>query len=122
MKEKEINLDKVAVIEIVRDTCRLLCTVNQDATIPLQIEEYSEDWTLPLMDATAQFAEKGFFQVWTDINGTVVGGIYLTDGLTQEEVFEYIGADRLPLISIQESSIPALIPCLMDGVYIIEAL
>lgn len=122
MKEKAVNLDKVAVIEIVRDTCRLLCTVNLDATIPLQIEEYSEDWTLPLKDAAAQFAEKGFFRAWTDINDTVAGGIYLTDGLTQEEVFDYIGADRLPLLSIQESSLPALIPCLVDGVYIIEVL
>ena len=122
MNNKVINLDRVAVIEIVHDTCRLLCTVNPNATIPLQIEEYSEDWTLPLKDAAAQFAEKGFFHTWTDINGTVVGGIYLTDGLTQEEVYEYIGVDRLPLISIQESYLPALIPCLVDGVYIIEAL
>lgn len=92
-------LDNFALIQIGDDgTVRLHRTLNPCAADGLQGEEYGEEWTLPnRINAASRFCN-GFWKTWTDINGTVAGGISLYDQRCDEGAREFVEMYERPFV------------------------
>lgn len=89
-----------ALIDINEDgNVYLRRTLNPDATEGLQCESYDARWSLDRDEAPTFFREKGFWDVWSNRNGEIVGGIMLYDGLNQEDARQMItNGDEAPLV------------------------
>lgn len=88
------NIGCWALIEITDNKCiQLIATLNPDAEEPICGETYSSEWSLPIDEAIDKFKNKGFWRAWDEITSRTPGGIDLTDGLTEDELFQFMGHD-----------------------------
>ena len=120
-EQTPVDYGTYALIEITQDKqCRLLATLNPDANEPICGESYGSAWSIPIADAVKRFRKEGFWNVWSEINGSVAGGIDLTDGLKDEDIADFMQGNVLQEVLCGDSAFVAWYINKLDvGVYLI---
>lgn len=81
-------MDTLAIIRISNGKVHLEASFNTCASEPIQLEEYGSDgWWLCQHCPGLRYA---FWSMWCEWNGHMCGGIYLTDGLSNEDVVKIV--------------------------------
>lgn len=109
-----------ALIEITEDRhCKLVSTLNPDANEPICGETYSNAWSLPVSEAARRFREEGFWNVWSQINGEIAGGIDLIDGLDDDDIDDFMGCPMSKNLCGNSKFVANYIESLEVGTYLI---
>ena len=111
-----------ALVEISHDNCpegkiRLLASLNPDANLGPQIEEYDDRWTLTDLSkvASGMLSSMEFYRDFNEINGRTSGGITLIDNMTDDEIAKYFSDGETTEMTMERFS--EALPKLKDGIY-----
>lgn len=123
-KENVLNLDSLFLVSIEDEYIHLLSTLNPDACVPIQLENYVGCYVL-VDDFVSKAIKKGFWE--TAISYYFRCHTTFVDGLTEKEALESICYNDVKHIKIHnkydaETSDIEILGCLKNGKYIIEVI